>query len=232
MKIIVGIVEDEIDEKERTQEMLNRFFLQEKIPYEVLYFSSGEELFKSDISQINLLLLDIILPNENGVQIAKKLRENGYRFPLIFITKTIQFALEGYKVEALDYLLKPLEYEDFKLKLLKAYKIINSLLDNTISIKANEGMVTFEESSIYYIEVNKHYLTIHSSKGNFTIRGTMNKMVESLSSRFANSSNSFLVNLDLIDVIKTNEVIVNKVSVPLSRNYKKDFLRRYADRRG
>ncbi len=232
MKIIVGIVEDEIKEKEKTEEMLKRFFDEERIPYEIRSFSCGEELFKNDISEINLLLLDIILPNENGVEIAKKVREFSWHGPLIFITKTIQFALDGYKVEAMDYLLKPLEYDDFKLKLMKAYKIINSFVDNEIVLRTNEGVVTLEESSIYYVEVNKHYLTIHSTKGNYIVRGTMNKMAEQFSSRFANSSNSFLVNLDRIDLIKSNEVVINGESIPLSRNYKKEFLGHFAERKG
>lgn len=232
MKITVGIVEDEIKEKERTEEMLQRFFQEERIPYEILSFSSGKELFQTEIQNIHLLLLDIILPEENGVEIAKKVRADGWKGPLIFITKTIQFALDGYKVEALDYLLKPLEYEDFRLKLSKAYKIIDSLSDRIVSFKVNEGIINLEESSIYYVEVNKHYLTIHSSKGNFTLRGTMNSMIEQFSSRFANSSNSFLVNLDQIDMIKTNDVIVHGESLPLSRNYKKEFLRHYAERKG
>lgn len=232
MKITVGIVEDEIKEKERTEEMLRRFFSEEGIPYETLCFSDGEELFRKSLSDIDLLLLDIILPTENGIEIARKVRESGWKGPLIFITKTIQFAIDGYKVEALDYLLKPLEYEDFRLKLSKAYQIINSLLDKPITFKANEGLVTLEESEIYYIEVIKHYLTIHSIKGSYTIRGTMNSMSEQLSSRFANSSNSFLVNLDHVDLIKNTEVIVNGEIIPLSRNFKKDFLRLFAERRG
>lgn len=232
MKVVVGILEDEIKEKEITVQMLTTFFNEEKIPFEVKYYSTGKDLLNDNIFDINLLLLDIILPNENGVEIAKKVRELSWKGPLIFISKTIQFALDGYKVEAMDYLLKPLEYSDFKLKLLKAYKIINSLCDHEIVIKTNEGVANLLESQIYYVEVNKHYLTIHSKKGDYVFRGTMAKMVEQLSSRFASSSNSFLVNLDAIDLIKNNEVVINNESVPLTRNYKKDFLRKYLERKG
>ena len=232
MKVTVGIVEDEIKEERCTEEMLKRFFEEESIPFEVLSFPNGDDLFKHGLSGIDLLLLDIILPSENGVEIARKVRESSWNGPLIFITKTIQFALDGYKVDALDYLLKPLSYDDFRLKLLKAYKLINASSGNEIVLRTSEGTLRLQESSISYIEVCKHYLTFHSDGGTYTVRGSMNKIAQSFTTRFANSSNSFLVNLDRIDLIKTSEVIVEGASLPLSRNYKREFLRRFAERRG
>ena len=232
MKIKVGIVEDEIAEEQRTEEMLKRFFTEEDIPFEIFSFTKGEELFSRGFSDIDLLLFDIILPNENGVEIAKKVRTLNWNGPLIFITKTIQFALDGYKVDALDYLLKPLSYDDFRLKLLKACKIINVSRDKQIIIRTSEGTISLRESSISYVEVCKHYLTFHSDKGVYTIRGSMNKIAQSFSTRFANSSNSFLVNLDRIDLIKANDVVVNGETLPLSRNFKKELLRRFAERKG
>ena len=68
----------------------------------------------------------------------------------LFITKTVQFALDGYKVDALDYLLKPLVYEDFRLKLLKAVKIIDNHSDKEIAIHTVSGLITIKESEIYY----------------------------------------------------------------------------------
>ncbi len=233
MKINIAIVEDEIEEKEKTKEMLEKFFLEENLPFEMFFFENGEDFLNTDLNKYNLLLLDIILPNdENGVEIAKKVREKNWNFPLMFITKTIQFALDGYKVEALDYLLKPILYEDFRLKLLKAIKIINTFSDKEIMIRTKEGVISLKESEIFYVEVNKHYLTFHTKKGLLTRRGTMESISQELSSRFANSSNSFLVNLDYLELIKGNEVLVHGDSLPLSRNYKKSFLHHLEERKG
>ncbi len=233
MKINVAVVEDEINEKEKTKEMLERFFKSENLPFEMFFFENSNDFLSTDLNKYNLLLLDIILPNgENGVDIAKKVREQNWNYPLMFITKTVQFALDGYKVEALDYLLKPLIYEDFALKLHKAIKIINLSDDNEIIIRTKEGILTLKESEIYYVEVNKHYLTFHSKKGEFTRRGTMESISNELSSRFANSSNSFLVNLDYLELVKSNDIIVKGESLPLSRNYKKSFLHQLEERNG
>lgn len=233
MKINIAIVEDEIEEKEKTKEMLERFFLEENLPFEMFFFENGNDFLSTDVNKYNLLLLDIILPNdENGVEIAKKVREKNWNYPLMFITKTIQFALDGYKVEALDYLLKPILYEDFRLKLLKAIKIINTFSDKEIMIRTKEGVTSLKESEIYYVEVNKHYLTFHTKKGLLTRRGTMESISQELSSRFANSSNSFLVNLDYLELIRGNEVLVHGDSLPLSRNYKKTFLHHLEERKG
>lgn len=232
MKINVAIVEDEEKERVVTKEMLDRFFKENDIPYEIFSFSSADQFLQSDFNVFNLLLLDIILPGDNGVSVAKHVREKGWPYPLMFITKTVQFALDGYKVDALDYLLKPLVYEDFRLKLLKAVKIVDSHSDKEIAIHTVSGLVTIKESEIYYIEVNKHYLTFHTNKGIYTTRGSMNSFSQKVSNRFANSSNSFLVNLDKVELIKQNEVVVNKESLPLSRTCKKEFLRSFENRRG
>ena len=215
MKINVAIVEDEEKERVVTKEMLDRFFKENDIPYEIFSFSSADQFLQSDFNVFNLLLLDIILPGDNGVSVAKHVREKGWPYPLMFITKTIQFALDGYKVDALDYLLKPIVYDDFRLKLLKAVKIIENFKDKEITIRTASGLVVIKESEIYYIEVNKHYLTFHTNKGVYTTRGSMNSFSQKVSNRFANSSNSFLVNLDKVELIKQNEVVVNKESLPL-----------------
>ena len=232
MKINVAIVEDEEKERVVTKEMLDRFFKENDIPYVIFSFSSADQFLQSDFNVFNLLLLDIILPGDNGVSVAKHVREKGWPYPLMFITKTIQFALDGYKVDALDYLLKPIVYDDFRLKLLKAVKIIENFKDKEITIRTASGLVVIKESEIYYIEVNKHYLTFHTNKGVYTTRGSMNSFSQKVSNRFANSSNSFLVNLDKVELIKQNEVVVNKESLPLSRTCKKEFLRSFENRRG
>ena len=232
MKINVAIIEDEEKERVVTKEMLDRFFKENDIPYEIFSFSCANQFRQSDFNVFNLLLLDIILPGDNGVSVAKHVREKGWSYPLMFITKTVQFALDGYKVDALDYLLKPLVYEDFRLKLLKAVKIIDNHSDKEIVIHTVSGLITIKESEIYYIEVNKHYLTFHTNKGVYTTRGSMNSFSQKVSNRFANSSNSFLVNLDKVELIKQSEVVVNKESLPLSRTCKKEFLRCFENRRG
>ena len=232
MKINVAIIEDEEKERVVTKEMLDRFFKENDIPYEIFSFSCDNQFLQSDFNIFNLLLLDIILPGDNGVSVAKHVREKGWSYPLMFITKTVQFALDGYKVDALDYLLKPLVYEDFRLKLLKAVKIIDNHSDKEIAIHTVSGLITIKESEIYYIEVNKHYLTFHTNKGVYTTRGSMNSFSQKVSNRFANSSNSFLVNLDKVELIKQSEVVVNKESLPLSRTCKKEFLRCFENRRG
>ena len=232
MKINVAIIEDEEKERVVTKEMLDRFFKENDIHYEIFSFSCANQFLQSDFNVFNLLLLDIILPGDNGVSVAKHVREKGWSYPLMFITKTVQFALDGYKVDALDYLLKPLVYEDFRLKLLKAVKIIDNHSDKEIVIHTVSGLITIKESEIYYIEVNKHYLTFHTNKGVYTTRGSMNSFSQKVSNRFANSSNSFLVNLDKVELIKQSEVVVNKESLPLSRTCKKEFLRCFQNRMG
>ena len=107
MKINVALLEDEQSEREQTESMLRRFFAELNIEVGLTCFSDAESFLSngSGFKDFQLLLMDIILPDgqPNGVELAREVRKVNRDIAIMFITKTVQFAINGYEVDAVDY---------------------------------------------------------------------------------------------------------------------------------
>ena len=121
MKVRIALLEDEKEEEKTMVAMIERFFQETGHGYEIATFSDSHEFLKLNFELYDLVLLDIILSEKNnGIDVAKEIRKTNKNIAIMFITKTAQFAIDGYNVDALDYILKPLSYYAFALKLKKA----------------------------------------------------------------------------------------------------------------
>ena len=174
--------------------------------------------------------MDIIRPGsgQNGIELAREVRKANRDVAIMFITKTVQFAINGYEVDAVDYVVKPLVYEDFALKLKKAMRYILLHTEKFIVLNTKGGAVRIGESRIYYIEVMLHYLVVHTKKGDITVRGSIKSILPLLSASFARSANSYIVNLRYVENVKDNTVTVHGVPVPITKSYKAEFLRAFS----
>lgn len=231
MQVNIALLEDEADERAHTESMLERFFSEAGIDYKVTHFADAQSFLSrgNGFKDFQLLLMDIILPEskQNGIDLAREVRKANRDVAIMFITKTVQFAINGYEVDAVDYVVKPLIYEDFALKLKKAMRYILLHTEKFIVLNTRDGTERIGESRIYYIEVMLHYLIVHTKKGDFTVRGSMKNIMGMLSASFARSSNSYIVNLRHVDGVKDNVVTVHGVPVPVTKSYKADFLRAF-----
>lgn len=228
MNVNVALLEDEQSEREHTVSMLKRFFAELNIELSLTCYSDAQSFLGngSNFKDFQLLLMDIILPDgqPNGMELAREVRKVNRDVAIMFITKTVQFAINGYEVDAVDYVLKPLVYEDFALKLKKAMRYIMLHTEKFIVLNHKEGTTRIGESKIYYIEVMLHYLIVHTAKGDFTVRGSIKDMESQLSKSFCRCANSFIVNLRHIDGVKDNFAIVRGQSVPITKTRRAAFL--------
>lgn len=227
MKIRIALLEDEQSEKEKTLEFIDKFFKESNQEYEITSFNNSADFLKLDFSTYDLALLDIILNEQiNGIDVAKKIRESKSNISIMFITKTAQFAIDGYEVEAIDYILKPVSYFEFAMKMKKAIKRISTAInDKPLTFKTNDGLITIKANDILYFEVIRHYLFVHTKNKVYKVRGTMRDISNTISDRFARSSNSFLVNLSHVSKIVKQEVILDTdVSIPLTKLFKDSFI--------
>ncbi len=231
MKIHIGMLEDNAEEAAATKQMVERYFRGGKDEYSLDVFSSSADFMQQSFSKYDLLFLDILLEGEEitGMDIAEKVRADNSKIAIVFLTKSTHFAIEGYKVNAIDYIVKPLIYEEFLLKMHKILDIISHTIDRDIILKTLDGIVKVKESDILYLEVIRHYLHFHlKNGGTLVVRGAMKDYAEDLSSRFARSGNSFMVNLSHIDRVGKNDIFINDgeklLSVPLTRSYREAFL--------
>lgn len=181
---------------------------------------------------IDLMFVDINMPDLSGMDFVKSLQSKP---EIIFSTAYSEFAVEGFKVDALDYLLKPYSYDEFfkaamkaKVRIEKDNQTIEQLQikEQQLFIKSDYKIVRIELQDILYIEGMREYVRIHfqNSKPLMTLV-SMKKIEESLpKANFMRVHRSYIVNLQKISIIERNRIVYDdNVYIPISEQYRADF---------
>ena len=230
MEVIhIAIVEDDFSYQASLKGYLETFENEFNKEFIIDVFSSGESFLK-DFSRglYQIIFLDVELDKIDGLDVAREVRKKDNDVVIIFETNMAQYALDGYSVDALDFIVKPYNYEYIKLKTIKALKNIKD--DRRITINTTDKkIVTLDVNDIYYVEVNLHYLLYHTTNGIFKVRGKMKDAEEDLFSSYFRLCNScFLVNLKYVEMIDLNYCVVNKENLLISRRRRQYILDEYA----
>jgi two-component system LytT family response regulator len=186
---------------------------------------------------IHLIFVDINMPDINGMDFVKSMSEKP---GIIFTTAYSEYAVEGFKVDAIDYLLKPFDYADFLRAALKAQNQLEvtasngvhlQLKEKKLFIKSDHKIIKINLSEITYIEGMREYVRIHllNREPIMTLVG-MNKIEEALpKDHFMRVHRSFIVNLDSITTVERNRIVYDKnVYIPVSEGYREAF-RKFID---
>lgn len=222
--INITIVEDDSKYQTTLVDYLSRYKKENNEEYSVDVFSNALN-FLDEKKFYNIIFLDIEMPFMNGIDAAKKIRETNTNSTIIFITNMAKYAVKGYEVDAMDFLIKPVEYFNFSLKLSKAMRIQNEDSLHTILVNNASGFMKIEISKILYVESSLHYVIYHLENEEVKVRDSMKKVEENLSKyNFAKCNNSFLVNLDKIIKIQNDDIYIGKNVIKISRSKKKEFL--------
>ncbi|ADQ80823.1 two component transcriptional regulator, LytTR family [Paludibacter propionicigenes WB4] len=176
----------------------------------------------------DVIFLDIQMAELNGMEFARLVPEKS---KIIFTTAFQQYAIEGYKVNALDYLLKPFSYSDFLLaanKALQWQQTLEKALNqpDCIYVKSDYKLIQIQLSKILYIEGLKDYLKIYIEDQALPIVShiTMKTMEEMLPGQlFMRVHRSFIVHKEKIKIVENNRIIFGKVYIPVSDSYKESF---------
>lgn len=183
-------------------------------------------------NSVDLIFIDIQMPDLTGIEFTR-LIEKGPK--VIFTTAYEKYALEGYKLEIVDYLLKPFSYEEFLAAVQKSQKLISLEKKGATSVEANSEFLFLKSdykikrinfNDILYIEGLKDYVkvfTINAPKPILSL--TSLKLLESKlpENRFMRIHRSFIVNLEKIDTIERNRIVFGKEYIPVSDQYKEKF---------
>lgn len=211
-------------------------------------FSSAVEALRAIHSQkIDLLFLDIQMPDLNGIELARVLdNSKGNKPRIIFTTAYNQFALEGYRVDALDYLLKPFNYEEFLHAATKALAyaelveksnaapvvaiaaapVEERIEDEYLFLKVEYQLVRIALNDILYIEGLKDYVKVWLKSAEKPILSltSLKSLEEKLpSKRFMRVHRSFIVSLDKINSITRNALQIGKINITVGDQYKEAF---------
>lgn len=216
----IAICEDEVKQQEILEQYIDKILTEITKDYEILTFTSGEELLENYPENVDIFLLDIKMDKLNGMEIAKKIREiDKKEVEIIFTTSLVKYIQDGYEVRAYRYLLKPIKFDDLKKHLTSCIKEINEKKENYIVIKGKNDVYKINISHITYVEIQNKDMTIHTIDKDYNIKMSIDKIEKELSRyNFFRCHKSFLVNISYIENIKQYIAILeNKDEVPISR---------------
>ena len=223
--IKVAVVEDNQDFADQEVQFLERFSKEESVPIQVACYQSGLEFLEQCRQGSDIVLLDIEMPGLNGMDTARELRKVDTDACIIFVTQMPQYALMGYEVGAKYYVLKPLQYYDFSVKLKTVVDFLLAQNRDFLFLKSDDGVHRVNVSDILYLEGDGHLIRFHTNQGIFSKRASMKEMVQSISDkRFVFCGNSYFINMEYITAIDKNTVTVDGQRLPISRLRKNDFM--------
>lgn len=196
-----------------------------------LFGSAIEALAAMKVQKPELIFLDIQMPNLTGLQLASII--DTFNTRVIFVTAFDNYALEGFKADALDYLLKPVTYEEFLRSAQKAYRYItgSSLTvknsqNGYIMIRSNFKLHKVDFNEILYIESIRDYVAVYTeSSGRLMTISTLKSIESTLpDSVFVRVHRSFLVNINKVKILERSFILFGKSHIPISENYRKNFM--------
>ncbi|SDG98768.1 two component transcriptional regulator, LytTR family [Dyadobacter soli] len=213
----------------------------EKTPFLNLagrYSSAVEALQVINSKPIDVIFLDIQMPDLTGIELARVLEKAGSKAPrIIFTTAFNQYALDGFRVDAIDYLLKPFNYEEFLRAASKAQAYVELVQkassagssepkDEYLFLKVEYQLVRIAYDDILYTEGLKDYVKVHLKSDPKPILSltSLKALEEKLPpSKFMRVHRSFIVNLDKISAVTRNTIQIGATSIPVSDQYKEAF---------
>ena len=225
MKINIAIVEDEDREAALIREYLDQFGAEHDVQPRTQRFADGTLITGAAADEFDVILMDIMMKEMDGMTAAEKLRERGCGAVIIFITNRTDYAIRGYKVDALDYVLKPLNYLSFSRTLDRALEKLKNRRGQKVVINTRSGSLFLNAGDIYYVESQGHNITYSTKRGEVTVRERIQDVEEKLVPLgFFRSNKGYLVNLRYVDGVQDECALVNGRALPVSRSRKAPFM--------
>lgn len=222
----VAIVEDRPDEAALLQSYFSKYSEDAEDSFHIVCFSRADTFINSYQPVYDMIFMDIMMPGMNGLDAAKKLREKDRNVVLVFVTNMAQFAVRGYEVEAFDFIVKPVTYRKFTIKMARILvRVRNEQRDTTIQLNLSKDKKWLAPSQIRYVEVVMHKLVFHTTEGEYSVYGSMKSAEEQLNPAvFSRCNRCYLVNLNYVTGIRGMSVIMGKEELQMSRSRKKPFV--------
>ena len=225
----IALVDDEIDCLDNLKDNLDKILKEENTQY-VINTSNNSFPFLKEIdvgNKYDIIFLDIEMDRMNGIELAKAIRKFDEEVIIIFQTKMGKYAIQGYSVNAFDYILKPIEFDNLKLKM---HRIISKLKKddaNLVQLYTQEKKLKYISiDSIIYIEVLQHTLTIYSETGQYNLYGSLNDFEQKFpNSNIVRVSRFYAVNLKYVIEFKNNIIKLPNKEIPVGRTLKHNFVK-------
>ncbi|HFI0641080.1 TPA: LytR/AlgR family response regulator transcription factor [Streptococcus suis] len=223
----IAIVEDQKIEQERLSNYIKTYCQKAGIVVEISCFNDGLHITSDYQKQFDLIYLDVEMEIMDGMTTAQKIRSVDKDVLIVFVTNHSHVAIQGYSVEAIDFLLKPLSsfvFEEHFKKILR--KLPDSQEKQSLYIKSKQSTVKLYQEDIVYLESQGHQVHIYTVDGSLTITNNSLKNLEAMldSKLFVRAHSAYIINLSHVQKVEGNLVYVTNTALPISRPRKKEFM--------
>ncbi len=223
MKIRIGILEDEKPFVEELKSVIRMWASEKECLAEIKDYQTSESFFL-DIKSgetFDLLFLDIMLPSgQNGMEVAERIRLKDEHTIIIFLSSNVEYIADGYDVDALNFLLKPIRYPKIKKCLDKAYDILTNknkfayLLKN----KNMETLISYHDI-LYFTNISQH-MEIHTKQNTYKEWKRLSNVEHELPLEFVRCHRSFIINIGAVRSIHPKSIIlINNETIPIGESY-------------
>ena len=223
--IKIAIVEDEVLYADQLQEYLKKYEEEYRETFEISVFQDGDQIVHHYKAEYDVILMDVEMRFMDGMSAAEEIRKMDTEVVIIFITNMPQYAVRGYEVDALDYVLKPITYFAFAQRLNRAIERIKKRTKRVISVNIKGSQIRMPIESVYCIESQGHTLIFHGVNGEVEAPGTMKEIQEKLrDEHFFRGNKGYLINLAHVDRVVEGCAVVAGEELVLSRGRRKEFM--------
>lgn len=223
--IKVAIVEDEKSAADASAGFLRRYAAERGVETDVAVYDNALRFLDAYKADRDIVFMDIEMPDLDGMKAAELLRARDPAVLIVFVTNMQQYAIRGYAVNALDFLVKPVTYFAFATLLDKAAAILRAKPGGELAVKTQGGMLRFKIGEIKWVEVRRHRLTYHTESGDHEAWGNLGDLEKQLpAAGFSRCNIGYLVNLAHVSRVDGDEVVVGGVRLKISRPRKREFL--------
>lgn len=231
MAIRIAIVEDDQTASDTLKGYILRYGSENALQFMVTQYPDAVGLLDQYSSEHDIIFMDIQMPYMNGMDAAHRLRALDQKVILIFTTSLVQYAVEGYEVDALSYLVKPINYYEFAMKLGKAVRKVPFLSEADVILNTKSGDIRLSQEDIRYVEISGHWVVYHTLGGDYSLYSSLAKVEQQLSKdEFARCNSCYLVNLHSVSRIDGMLCILdNGTELRISQPKKKAFLAALSD---
>lgn len=224
----IAVCEDQVTQSDLLNIQIKNWAKEKDINISIDNFATAESfLFQwSDYNKYDVIFLDIKMAKISGIELSNIIREKNKDVDIVFVTGFFKYALHGYRVGALQYLIKPIKISDLYLCLNKVQDRINDKSEVSILIiETTKKIIKLKCNEIHYCIMFSPYIDIHTSSGKITLRKKISEIEELLPSEyFVRCHRSYIVNLKYIKLILKNHVLLEgDIEIPISRGKYKEI---------
>lgn len=222
----IAIVEDEMSAAKMLRHILDTYAKEHGQTFAIKHYGNAE-LFLTDAKRTHdIVFLDIELSGMTGMDAAFKLREADKHAIIIFVTNMAQYAVKGYEVDALYYIIKPISYQSVAYKLQKALALLSANDGTQIVLQQPGGIVRLSTQNLMYVEIIGHKLLYHTDADTFTAYGSLTEAEKQLKDAgFFRCHNCYLVNAKYIAAVEGHAINLHDgTQIQISHPRKKQFM--------